>query len=157
MATSHSACVICAVNDGSVDAPHGLLYADALWVVRHMPPPYGIAGWLTLQTRRHCPEPAAFTDAEAASFGPALRHFEAILREVTAAERIYTAALGESVRHFHCHMVPRRAGVPAGAVGWGLFDLERQAAEGLIAVDPHEVARIADAFRARVSGAPRPT
>ena len=89
-------CLICRLNDGSDTTPHGLLYQDDLWVVRHMPPPYAVAGWLILQTRRHCPEPAQFNDKEAVSFGPVLRLCEAALLRVTGAARIYTAALGES-------------------------------------------------------------
>ena len=68
-----------------------------------------MAGWLTLQTRRHVPEPAAFSDAEAASFGPTLRFFESVLRDITGALRIYTVAMGESFPHFHGHLVPRYA------------------------------------------------
>ena len=143
-------CVICGINDGSVLAPHGLLYEDDLWVVRHMPPPYAVAGWLILQTRRHCPEPAQFTDAEAASFGTMLRRCEGVLKEATGAERIYTAALGEKVRHFHCHMVPRCEPAPVGAIGWDVFGLERRAAAGEFRIDAAEVGRIVKAFAARL-------
>ena len=149
--TYDPACVICGINDGSVPTPHGLLYQDDLWVVRHMPPPYAVAGWLILQTRRHCPEPAQFTDAEAASFGTMLRRCEGVLKEVTGAERIYTAALGEKVRHFHCHMVPRCEPAPRGAIGWDVFGLERRAAAGEFRVDAAEVGRIVKAFAARLS------
>ena len=34
---------ICAVSSGAVEVPHGLLYQDDLWVVRHSAPPYGVA------------------------------------------------------------------------------------------------------------------
>ena len=150
-------CLICRINDGAVAVPHGLLYQDDLWVVRLIEPPWGVAGWLVLQTRRHCPEPAMFTDAEAVSFGPVLRRFEAVLRDVTGAARIYTAALGEQVRHFHCHLVPRYEPPTAGALGWDVFGLAQRAAAGEITVDEREVARLADAFRnhrlVRVGGA----
>ena len=105
-------CGICAVSTGAREVPHGILYQDDLWVVRHSAPPYGVAGWLTLMTRRHCPEPASFNDEEARSFGPTLRYFEGVLREITGALRIYTAAMGESFPHFHGHMVPRYAETP---------------------------------------------
>ena len=154
-ATTDPACRICSVSSGALEVPHGLLYQDDLWVVRHSAPPYGVAGWLTLQTRRHCPEPASFDDAEARSFGPTLRYFEAVLREITGALRIYTVAMGESFPHFHCHMVPRYAETPNGAKAWGVFDLSRQAAEGTITVDEQEVARISAEFKSRAeSGVP---
>jgi len=83
--TNDPNCGICAVSTGAREVPHGILYQDDLWVVRHSGPPYGVAGWLTLMTRRHCPEPASFNDEEARSFGPTLRHFEGVLREITGA------------------------------------------------------------------------
>ena len=147
MPTAEPDCLICRINDGSVATSHGLLYQDNLWVVRLIEPPWAVAGWLVLQTRRHCPEPAMFTDAEAVSFGPALRRFEAVLRDVTGAARIYTAALGENVRHFHCHMVPRYEPPTAGALGWDVFGLAQRAAAGEMAVDEREVARLAEDFR----------
>src|SRR5215212_3627984 len=148
-------CGVCAVTTGQREVPHGILYQDDLWVVRHSAPPYGVAGWLTLQTRRHCPEPASFSDAEARSFGPTLRYFEGVLREITGALRIYTVAMGESFPHFHGHMVPRYAQTPNDAKAWGIFDLSRQAAEGSVTVDEAAVKRIVEAFRARVaSGVP---
>ena len=148
-------CGICAVTTGAREVPHGILYEDDLWVVRHSGPPYGVAGWLTLMTRRHCPEPASFTDAEARSFGPALRYFEGVLREITGALRIYTAAMGESFPHFHGHMVPRYAQTPGDVKTWDIFLLTQNAARGEFTVDEAEVSRICEAFKARVgSGVP---
>ncbi len=148
-------CRICDQNHGDVEIPHGILYQDDLWIVRHAAPPYGVAGWLTVQTRRHAAEPAAFNDAETRSFGPMLRHFEGILKEITGALRIYTAAMGESFPHFHGHMVPRYPETPNGAKAFALFDLSRQATEGTVAVDAGEVERICSEFRARAaSGIP---
>lgn len=143
-------CLICRMNDGSEPVPHGLLYQDDLWVVRHAPPPYAVAGWLILQTRRHCPEPAQFNDKEAVSFGPVLRLCEAVLLRVTGAARIYTAALGEKVRHVHVHMVPRYDPPFEAALGWDVFGLERRAAAGEFVVPEADVARVASAFKARL-------
>jgi diadenosine tetraphosphate (Ap4A) HIT family hydrolase len=145
-------CRICAVSTGVTEVPHGLLFQSDLWVVRHSAPPYGVAGWLTLQSRRHVPEPASFNDAEAASFGPTLCYFEGVLRDITGALRIYTAAMGESFSHFHGHMVPRYAQTPNDVKAWGVFDLSRQAAEGTVTVDEAEVKRICEVFKAKVAG-----
>lgn len=146
-----ASCLICGINHGRVETPHGLLYQDDLWVVRHMPPPYALPGWFILQTRRHCAEPADLTDAEAASFGPMLRRWEAAVKQATGAARIYTAALGEKVRHLHVHMVPRYDPLREGAVGWSLFDLERRAAAGEFVVDAAEVQAVADRLRGLLS------
>src|SRR6185369_15958604 len=106
------------------------LFENDLWHVRHVDPPHGVAGWMMLVSRRHVAGPAHFDDREAASFGPTLRHLERVLEEVTSALRIYTAAMGESHPHFHCHMVPRYAEMPKGAKAWGVFDLQRAAGAG---------------------------
>ena len=144
-------CGICAVSTGAREVPNGILYQDDLWVVRHSAPPYGVAGWLTLQTKRHCPEPASFSDEEARSFGPTLRHFEGILREITGALRIYTVAMGESFPHFHGHMVPRYAETPGDVKTYGVFLLSEAAAKGEITVDEAEVKRICAEFKKRAA------
>ena len=145
-------CRICSVSTGEIEPPHGILYQDDLWIVRHSAPPYGVAGWLTLQTRRHCPEPASFNDAETKSFGPTLRFFEGVLREITGALRIYTVAMGESFPHFHGHMVPRYAETPGDVKTYGVFLLSEAAARGEIQVDEAEVKRICAAFTEKTKG-----
>jgi diadenosine tetraphosphate (Ap4A) HIT family hydrolase len=122
------------------------LFENDLWHVRHIDAPYGLAGWMMLLSRRHVGGPAHFDDREAQSFGPTLRHLERCLEEVTGALRIYTAALGESHPHFHCHMVPRYVEMPKGAKAWSVFDLQRAAGAGEIAVDAAEVARISERY-----------
>jgi diadenosine tetraphosphate (Ap4A) HIT family hydrolase len=102
---------------------------------------------MMLISRRHVAGPAHFNDVEARSFGVALRHFERVLEEVTGALRIYTAALGESSPHFHAHMVPRYREMAKDARAWGVFDLERAAKAGEIAVEAADVERVMSAYR----------
>ena len=78
------------------------------------------------------------------------------LRQVTGALRIYSAALGESSAHFHGHLVPRFESMPKGARGWAVFDLERAAQAGEVAVDSAEVARIARVFADALARDPPP-
>ena len=151
MSVLHAGCGVCA-SLGRGDA----LYEDDMWLVRHSDAPYGLAGWMLLLTKRHVGGPAHFDDEEARRFGGALRHFERVLEEVTGALRIYTAAMGESHPHFHAHMVPRYAAMPRDAKAWAVFDLQRAAAAGEIAVDAREVARIASAYRAALKAKPPP-
>ncbi len=150
-----STCGVC--NSLSGPAPAAPLYEDDLWHVRHIDAPYPVAGWMLLITQRHVGGPAHFNDDEARAFGPALRHFERVLEEVTGALRIYTAAMGESHPHFHAHMVPRTASMPNDAKAWGVFDLQRAAAKGEITpADPAEVSRVCEAYRAALAKAPAP-
>ena len=79
-----------------------------------------------------------------------------VLLEVTGALRIYTAAMGESSPHFHGHLVPRYAGMPKGAIGWAVFDLERAAKAGEIMPDVAEVERVSRAFASALEQTPPP-
>ncbi|HSZ82203.1 MAG TPA: hypothetical protein VLA14_07975 [Polyangia bacterium] len=148
-------CAVCATLSG----PGRLepLYEDALWHVRPAPSPPGVPGWMMMVSRRHVAGPAHFDDAEARAFGLALRHFERVLEQVTGALRVYTAAMGESSPHFHAHMVPRTQIMPKDAKGWGVFDLERAAKAGEIAVDLEEAGRIAAAYARALAERPPPT
>jgi diadenosine tetraphosphate (Ap4A) HIT family hydrolase len=147
-------CAVCATLSGAARIEP--LYEDALWHVRPAPSPPGVPGWMMMISRRHVAGPAHFDDAEARSFGLALRHFERVLEEVTGALRVYTAAMGESSPHFHAHLVPRTASMPKDAKGWGVFDLERAAKVGEIAVDLNESRRIAAAYAKALAGNPLP-
>ena len=145
----HLNCGVCQ----SLAEPH--LYEDDLWCVRHAEPA-GVPGWMMLISKRHVAGPAHFDDREAAVFGPALRHFERVLEEVTGALRIYTAAMGESHPHFHAHMVPRYPAMPREAKAWSVFDLQRAVGAGEVPIDRAEVARISEAYRRALAAAPRP-
>jgi diadenosine tetraphosphate (Ap4A) HIT family hydrolase len=153
-AASTALCAVCATLAG----PGRLtpVYEDALWHVRPAPSPPGVPGWMMMVSRRHVAGPAHFDDAEARNFGPALRHFERVLEHVTGALRVYTAAMGESSPHFHAHLVPRTATMPKDAKGWGVFDLERAARAGEIAVDDAEVRRVVAAYALALAESPPP-
>jgi diadenosine tetraphosphate (Ap4A) HIT family hydrolase len=146
-------CGVCLSLSGPTPSPP--IYEDDLWHVRPAEPA-GVPGWMLLITKRHVGGPAHFDDREAASFGPALRHFERVLEEVTGALRIYTAAMGESHPHFHAHLVPRYREMPRDAKAWSVFDLQRAAGAGEIAVDTAEVQRVSEAYRRALAATPPP-
>ena len=147
-------CALCATLSGPGRVEP--LFEVALWHVRPAPAPPGVPGWMMMISRRHVAGPAHFDDAEARAFGLALRHFERVLERVTGALRVYTVAMGESSPHFHAHMVPRTAAMPKDAKGWGVFDLERAAKAGEIAVDDAEGKRIAAAYALALAENPPP-
>jgi len=135
-------CAVCRRN-----AESAVLFENDHWLIPAPPAGAGVPGWLVLQTQRHVAGIAHFNDAEAANFGPALRHFERVLEEVSGALRIYSAAMGESFPHFHMHMVPRSATMPKDAKGFAVFDLLRASQAKEIAFDEAEATRILDAYR----------
>jgi diadenosine tetraphosphate (Ap4A) HIT family hydrolase len=145
------ACAVCQSLSGEKAA--AAIYEDDMWHVRHANPA-GVPGWMMLITQRHVGGPAHFDDREAARFGPSLRHFSRVLEQVTGALRIYVAAMGESSPHFHAHLVPRYRAMPRDAKAWAAFDLQRAVGAGEIAIDLAEVARLTEAYRAALAGAP---
>jgi len=150
---SDPSCAICAVLTMGTPA----LFENDLWHVRPIDPPCVVPDWVMLISRRHLPGPAAFDDREAQSFGPTFRHLQRVLLEVSGSLRIYSAAMGESSPHFHCHLVPRYASMPKQAKGWAVFDLLRASAAGEVDVDAGEVTRMNEAYgRALVATPPPP-
>ena len=147
-------CGICKLIEGPGALP--AIWEDARWRVQPIGQPWGLAGWMMLIAKRHVAGPAHFDDAEAASFGPILRHLERVLERTTGALRIYTAALGESHPHFHCHMVPRSAQMPKDAKGWAVFDLERAARAGEIPLQTSEMERLIEEYRRVLRDDPPP-
>ena len=154
--TNVPACGICRTNSGEVAIPGGLVFENDLWLVRHLVPGRGVPGWMMVQSQRHVAGIAEFDDAEAANFGPAFRHFEKVLQEVTGSLRIYTASMNESFPHFHCHLVPRYAQMPKEASAWAVFDLFRASGAGEVTVDEEENNRIMVAYRAALQASPPP-
>jgi diadenosine tetraphosphate (Ap4A) HIT family hydrolase len=144
-------CGICRAN--ALDDP---IFENDLWLIRRMSAGIGVPGWFMLNSQRHVPGIAYFDEEEAANFGPALRHFERLLEELTGALRIYTAAMGESFPHFHAHLVPRYAEMPNDAKAWAVFDLYRATQVGEVSVDENEVARLAQAYRQALVQHPPP-
>ena len=147
-------CGVCTLLSAAQAAPP--LFENGLWHVRPIAPPTAVPGWMMLITRRHVGGPAHFDDAEAASFGPTLRHLEKLLEEVTGALRIYTAAMGESSPHFHAHMVPRYPVMPKNARAWDVFDLQRASAAGELPVDEQKSHDVAEAYRRALTDRPPP-
>jgi diadenosine tetraphosphate (Ap4A) HIT family hydrolase len=133
------------------------LFQNELWQVRPIEPACAVPGWVMLISQRHLPGPAEFDDREATSFGPTFRHLQRVLLEVTGALRIYSAAMGESSPHFHCHLVPRYASMPSGAKGWPVFDLLRASIAGEVPVDLAAVERANEAFLRALVEAPPPS
>ncbi len=130
------------------------LWQNDLWSVRHIEQPWGLAGWMQMVARRHVAGIVAMNDAEAATFGPTLRWLEKTLLEVSGAQRIYTAALGEAVPHLHVHMVPRYVSMPNDAQGWPVFDLQRAAKAGEVSVPSERVEKLSRAYAAALAQVP---
>ena len=102
-----------------------------------------------LEAISHVPGPAAFSDDEARTFGPALRAASAALLAASGGLRIYVSAMGEAHHHFHMHLVPRYA---EGPIGWALFGTQAAAVEGRTVVDTSRHHEIAAAVKNALAG-----
>ena len=108
--------------------------------MRHHSAPAPLLGWLLLDSDRHLGGPADFSEAEAATFGEALRRGCALVRQLTGCERVYAIAFGEGAPHLHVHLIPRHA-ADAASKAWSVADLYRAVEAGQrSAADPALVA-----------------
>jgi len=155
-------CGVCQENSGKKEIPHGIIWENNNWLLRHTPPPYGIAGWFTLQAKRHVPHAGYFNDIETTEIGPLMKKFCTIIQTVTKCEKVYLAALGESHPHFHLHFVPRydtnndyqsitntvssdgtsTSNKTPTTKGWTVFQAGGEAAAGKLSVDSKHVETI---------------
>ncbi len=128
---SHEAkCGVCKQNAGEVEIQGGVIWESNLWYVRHIAPPAPLVGWTMFHTQRHVQGPAHFNDAEAASFGPVLRHVTRTIEQVSGALRVYVVAFGESTPHMHSHLIPRYEKMPKDLVAFGVADILRGVPKG---------------------------
>mmetsp|Transcript_10536 Transcript_10536/g.20017 ORF Transcript_10536/g.20017 Transcript_10536/m.20017 type:complete len:203 (+) Transcript_10536:110-718(+) len=146
------------VNHEDVPTYAGVLYENHLWMVCHKGDPVGVSGHLQLVSKRHFQGPAHMNDEEAATVGPMLRHCEALLQQVSGAKQVYTAALGASFPHFHCHMVPvfpEEVQEVAGCA-WDVFLQEKLVSDGRKMTDRSRSVDVALAFKDAIRASPPP-
>jgi histidine triad (HIT) family protein len=100
--------------------PGGPVGEDDLVVVSHIATPEVLGrpgttsylGHLIVEPWRHAPGLADLTAAEARSVGWWCSVSSRALREVTGAEHVYAAVIGDAVPHLHVHLLPRFPGTP---------------------------------------------
>jgi diadenosine tetraphosphate (Ap4A) HIT family hydrolase len=132
-------CGICRLHADAATAGAYEIARTDLWLLRHHPEPAPLAGWLLLDARRHLAGPLAFSDREALSWGPAVRHAGQLLQRLTGCDRVYAIAFGEGAPHLHLHLIPRYSSDPLTAA-WSVADHYRAVAAGKRpAADPQRV------------------
>jgi diadenosine tetraphosphate (Ap4A) HIT family hydrolase len=86
--------------------PGGWLVEDRTWRASHVPPGYGPAGTVILETRRHVVDQSRFDDDEAGSCARVTGRLVEAIRDVTGCDRVYQWATMDAVPHFHLWLVP---------------------------------------------------
>jgi diadenosine tetraphosphate (Ap4A) HIT family hydrolase len=115
-------CLACAVVAGRHAVAGGLVHREGGFVLHALADPTPLRGWLVLTSERHA---RAWPDLPAdalLSLGPLAARVMAAQRTVLGAEHVYAFSIGDAVRHFHLHLVPRYADTPERLRGRRCFE-----------------------------------
>lgn len=115
-------CLGCRLARGEPLTPGGVLWREGGLVLHAVAGPSPLPGWLVLSAERHA---RALYDLDAgatAALGPLAQRVMRAQREALGAEHAYAFAIGDVLRHFHLHLVPRYADTPEHLWGRGCFE-----------------------------------
>ncbi|HKB48876.1 MAG TPA: HIT family protein [Ktedonobacterales bacterium] len=115
-------CLFCDIQQGAqlpVGAP---IYEDGLVYAHHADfdegPTY--LGHVMVETKRHTPDFAELTCAEAQAVGLLIARLSSALKVCTNAEKVYATFYGEVTPHLHVHLTARYPGTPAEYLRWNV-------------------------------------
>jgi histidine triad (HIT) family protein len=120
--TEPEPCLACDLVRGVRTLPGGILLREGGFALHVLADPSPIAGWLVLTSERHARAWYDLTPAEGAALGPLAGRIMAAQRAALGAEHVYAFAIGDLLRHFHLHLVPRYADTPQRLRGRGCFE-----------------------------------
>ncbi|QRK12014.1 HIT family protein [Archangium violaceum] len=115
-------CLGCAVVGGSHQPVGGVLARSAGLVLHGVASPSPLPGWVVLTSVRHARALYDLDEEAARELGPFAARVMRAQREVLGAEHAYAFAIGDVLRHFHLHLVPRYRDTPQRLWGRGAFD-----------------------------------
>ncbi len=115
-------CIGCDLAQGSRSVPGGILLRDGGFALHAAADPTPILGWLVLTSERHATAWYDLDEREAAALGGLAAREMRAQRSALGAEHVYAFAIGDVLRHFHLHLVPRFAGTPERLRGRRCFE-----------------------------------
>ncbi|WP_242337929.1 MULTISPECIES: HIT family protein [Anaeromyxobacter] len=115
-------CIGCAISRGLHRVPGGLLRREGGFVLHALADPSPLRGWLVLTSERHARAWYDLPEDELAALGPLVARVMAAQREALGAEHVYAFAIGDVLRHFHLHLVPRFSDTPERLLGRRCFE-----------------------------------
>ncbi len=115
-------CRGCALVEGRVRPVGGVLARSAGLVLHALAGPSPLPGWVVLTSERHARALYDLDEEAARELGPFAARVMRAQREVLGAEHAYAFAIGDVLRHFHLHLVPRYPHTPSRLWGRGAFD-----------------------------------
>ncbi len=117
-----ASCIGCELVRGSRAPPGGVLLGRSGFLLHAALDPTPLRGWLVLTSERHARAWYDLDEAELGALGPLAARVMAAQRSVLGAEHVYAFAIGDVMRHFHLHLVPRYADTPERLRGRRCFD-----------------------------------
>jgi len=115
-------CIACQIVSGSRPAPGGILLREGGLVLHALADPSPLRGWVVLTSEAHARAWADLDPGTLAALGPLAARVMTAQRTALAAEHVYAFAIGDVVKHFHLHLVPRFAGTPERLRGRRCFE-----------------------------------
>ncbi len=115
-------CLACEVAHGARELPGGVLLREGGFVLHVLADPSPLRGWVVLTSERHARAWYDLSPSEAAALGPLAARVMRAQREALGAEHVYAFAIGDVLKHFHLHLVPRFADTPERLRGRRCFE-----------------------------------
>jgi diadenosine tetraphosphate (Ap4A) HIT family hydrolase len=84
------------------------VYEGVYLNIYHGPLESKIVGYLYIEPKRHVENWYELTEQEILEIGKMTQTLSVFLKKEVNAERIYTVAISEAVRHLHIHVIPRQ-------------------------------------------------
>jgi diadenosine tetraphosphate (Ap4A) HIT family hydrolase len=122
MADPNDPCLACRIVRGEHRPPGGVLWRKDGLAVHALADPTPIAGWLVVTSERHARAWYDLAPAVTGALGGVAARVMQAQMGALGAEHVYALAIGDVLRHFHLHLVPRYADTPARLRGKGCFD-----------------------------------
>ncbi len=115
-------CIACDVVRGARRTPGGILAAEGGLVLHALADPSPLRGWVVLTSERHARAWPDLDGAALAALSPLAARVMAAQRAALGAEHAYAFSIGDAVRHFHLHLVPRYPDTPERLRGRRCFE-----------------------------------
>ena len=115
-------CLGCAIVSGATRPVGGVLARTGGLVLHGVASASPLPGWVVLSSARHARALYDLDEEATRELGPFAARVMRAQREVLGAEHAYAFAIGDVLRHFHLHLVPRYRDTPQRLWGRGAFE-----------------------------------
>ncbi|MFL5345524.1 MAG: HIT family protein [Hyalangium sp.] len=122
MSDVNDPCLGCAIVQGTTRPVGGILARAPGLVLHGVASPSPVPGWVVISSERHARALYELDDAVARELGAFAARVMRAQRQALGAEHAYAFAIGDVLRHFHLHLVPRFPDTPRHLWGRAVFD-----------------------------------